>query len=627
MQRRADTRIGTGQADTRIRTGEASDPYPAPGQHVFDRRGFIRLTAGGLLVGVALPLLEACAPSVPPAQQAGGAGAAPAATTVAGTGASAAAKPTSTFPSFYPATTGPKPDFASAGPQYEDGFSNYPTDNPKSWTKAPPGTGSNVIIFSQARGVGSNTPPVPYDQNPAWKEINKQLNANVQFSIAPAADYGTKLAAIMAGGDLPDIIFFQGGLGGTNATSSTVGASATTNLPAFLQHSMADLTPYLAGDAIKDYPNLAAIPTFAWKNSGCAYDGHLYMWPVERYRPLNMMFRNTGIWDKELGDNYVPKNADDFKRVLVQLNRPKEDRAAIIGTNIQYNLQVFPAMFGAANNWGLDASGKLVKDIETPQYKEAVGYIRDLFAAGLYQPDFINTINAATSTAATNAFAAGKGASIVYTFGVNWSTLWVTSQAAKPPVSFLPIGLFPAHDGGTPGHFLGPGFIATNAMKKGSPDRIQELLRLVDWMAAPFGSQEDLLLTYGLKDVEYTLDAAGHPVQMPGKAAETQSVPWQYVVQHPQVMFFPNYADYAKLEYDAEHALIPAGIEDPTWGLVSPALSTAGPSVSQLVLDTLTDIIVGRRDLSEYDQMVKDWQTKGGNQVRTELQQALAASG
>ena len=106
-----------------------------------------------------------------------------------------------------------------------------------------------MTIFSQARGVGGNTPPTPFDQNPAWKEINKQLNANVQFTIAPAADYGTKLAAIMAGGDLPDIIFFQGGLGGTNATSSTVGASATTNLPAFLQHSMADLTPYLAGDA------------------------------------------------------------------------------------------------------------------------------------------------------------------------------------------------------------------------------------------------------------------------------------------------------------------------------------------------------------------------------------------
>ncbi len=72
----------------------------------------------------------------------------------------------------------------------------------------------------------------------------------------------------MAGSDLPDIMFFQGGIGGTNATSNTVGASGTSNMPAFMQHALADLTPYLGGDAVKDYPNLAAIPTFAWKNSG-----------------------------------------------------------------------------------------------------------------------------------------------------------------------------------------------------------------------------------------------------------------------------------------------------------------------------------------------------------------------
>jgi putative aldouronate transport system substrate-binding protein len=91
-------------------------------------------------------------------------------------------------------------------------------------------------------------------------------------------------------------------------------------------------------------------------------------------------------------------------------------------------------------------------------------------------------------------------------------------------------------------------------------------------------------------------------------------------------MFFPNYPDYAKLEYDAEHVLIPAGIEDPTWGYFSPALSAQGPSTGQLVLDTLTDILVGRSDMSAYDQMVKDWQRRGGNQMRSELQAAIAAA-
>jgi putative aldouronate transport system substrate-binding protein len=383
---------------------------------------------------------------------------------------------------------------------------------------------------------------------------------------------------------------------------------------------MADLTPYLGGDAAKDYPNLAAIPTFAWKNSGCSYNGKIYMWPVERYRPLNMLFRNTDLWDKEIGANYVPTDAADFKRVLQQVNRPRDDRYGIVGTNVQYNLQVFPALFGAPNGWAVD-NGKLTKDIETPQYREAIDYVRDLVASGLYYPDSL--VNPATN-AGVNAFAQGKGAIMVYTFGVNWSTLWSQSQAVKPPINFLPLPLFPGHAGAQPGHFLGPGFIVTNGMKKASPDRIQEILRIVDWLAAPFGSAEDLLLTYGLKDVEYTLDADGHPVQNKGAAADTQSVPWQYIVQHPQVMFFPNYPDYARLEYEAEKMLIPAGIEDPTWGYFSATLSTAGPAVGQMVIDTLTDILVGRQDMTAYDQMVKDWQSKGGNQIRSELETALA---
>jgi len=577
-----------------------------------NRRGFVRLSLAGVLAGAAIPLLEACTavPSAPAAS--GGAPTAP----------KAAAKQPNVYPTFRPVTTGPKPDFASSGPQYEDGFTNFPKDNPKSWTKSPPGNGTNVSVLSQARGIGGNTPPTPLDNNPAWKEVNRQLNANVTYTITPTPDYQAKLAAVMSGTDLPDIILFQGGLGGTNATSSTVGASSTTNLPAFLEHSMADLTPYLGGDAVKDYPNLAAIPTFAWKNSGCAYNGKIYMWPVERYRPLNMLFRNTDIWDKEVGANYVPTDAADFKKALVQVNRPKDDRYAIVGTNIQYNLQVFPALFGAPNGWAID-NGKLTRDIETPQYKESIAYIRDLVASGLYYPDSL--INPASS-AGVQTFAQGKGAIMVYTFGVNWSSLWTATQAAKPVVNFLPLGLFPGHTGQKPGHFLGPGFIVTNGMKKGSPERIQEILRIVDWLAAPFGSAEDLLLTYGIKDVEYTLDANGHPVQNKGAAADTQAVPWQYIVQHPQVMFFPNYPDYAKLEYEAEHMLIPVGIEDPTWGYFSSANSTQGPSISQTVLDTLTDILVGRRDISEYDQMVKDWQQKGGNTIRGELESAIAAA-
>ena len=60
--------------------------------------------------------------------------------------------------------------------------------------------------------------------------------------------------------------------------------------------------------------------------------------------------------------------------------------------------------------------------------------------------------------------------------------------------------------------FLGTRMITTTAMKKAPDDRVQELLRMLNWLAAPFGSQEDRLLSFGVPDVDYTLDAKGNPV-------------------------------------------------------------------------------------------------------------------
>ena len=36
------------------------------------------------------------------------------------------------------------------------------------------------------------------------------------------------------------------------------------------------------------------------------------------------------------------------------------------------------------------------------------------------------------------------------------------------------------------------------------------------------------------------------------------------------------------------------------------------------------DIIAGRRPFSDYDGLVQAWQAGGGNQIRTEFQQAIA---
>jgi putative aldouronate transport system substrate-binding protein len=575
------------------------------------RRRFIR----GVILGGGLPLLAGCglaAPAAPAgtsAQSAPPSTVAPASLTAVPAGASKAA---SAYPGYVPTTGGPKPDFPSQGPLYEDGYSTYPKNPVKALPADPPGLGSKVACYTNN---SAPAPPTPYDQNPAWQATNKGLNATVEFTIIAQADYTTKLATVMAGNDLPDIMMIPG---------VSIQNPGIANLTQFLEAKAADLTPYLAGDAAKDYPNLAALPPFAWKNSACARNGKLYMIPIERYYPGSMLLKNSAVYDKLVGPGYVPKNADDFKRVLQELTRPSENQWGMGNyANQMFYIYYYAAMFGAPNTWALDASGKLTRDIETPQYKEAVAYVRDLVASGLYHPD---ALTIADSTIARNNFIGSKYVLDVETFGNAWQDGWTRGPKLSPPVVPQAVLPFAAHDGGNPQHYFGKGYLTTTALKQAPPERIKELLRIINWLAAPFGSAEDLLLTVGVKDDDYSLDAQGNIAPTAKSNTDANSVPWKYIVQRPQVAYWPGIPEYAKAATDFEKVVVPVGVADPTLGYASATFDAHGVQLSQALTDGITDVLAGRRPLGDFDQIVKDWQNNGGNQMRTELQQAIAAS-
>lgn len=510
------------------------------------------------------------------------------------------------YPTYLPAQSGPPPDFPSNGPLYEAGFKDYPATRFKAWTKNPPGAGTDVLAL-----VVVTRPAVPnaLDHNPAWQQINTQLNVNFAFNRPPAADYSSKLATIMAGNDLPDIMCFRNGLNGTP------------NLPQFLETAMADLTPYLGGDAAKDYPFLAALPTYGWKNGGCAYRGKLYMIPAMTPVLGNGFFRNVNIYDQEIGADYIPKDAADFKRVLQQLTRPSEGRWGIgewQGTG--FHITMFAAMFGAPNNWQSDVSGKLVKDIETSQFKEAVGYVRDLYTSGVYHPDALTTTD---NTAAGTGFTAGKWVIMVQGYAGTWQQQWFRALALDPPNSFMPIGPFAAQAGAKPGVFLGSGVSITTGLKKAAESRIRELLRVLDWLAAPFGSEEDLLLTFGAQGTDWTPDENGHPRPTQQSNADAAAVNWKNIVTHTPVANAVGLPDFARATVDVERQLIPLAVDDPTLGLVSPTDNARGVVLTNTFNDGVVDIIAGRRPLADYDQLVKDWQSGGGDTIRREYEQAI----
>ncbi len=574
--------------------------------HSTSRRQFLRLSAGVVTISLA----AACAPATPTSTTA---------PTVAPTRPAAGATTTSStsanaiFPAYKPLANALKPDFPSEGPQYDDGYNGYPANPVKALPAEAPGTGSTVKVMS----IALFPPPTPMEQNPAWQAVNKALNANMQIEVVTQADYPVKLGTAMAGSDLPDMLYIYARAG----SSSTL--AAATGMPQFLQSQAADLTPYLAGDAAKEYPNLAAIPTQAWKNAGCAYQGHLYMVPLHRYLPGQMFVKNVGAWDQELGKDYVPKNAADFKRVLQALTKPQQGFYGIVGAQDSVmHMSTWASIFGAPNGWRLESGGKLVKDFETPEYKAALDYARDLYASGVFHPD---SLNWQSNVIARTNFIAGKFA--VHRDPINgWQDAWRQALKQNPPFEVKPIPLFPAADGGKPQHFVTGGHLWATALKKSTPDRTKELLRIMNWLAAPFGSQEDQLLTFGVKGVDYTIDERGNPTLTQQGNTDANYVPWKYIAQHPLVFYSPDLPDYAKVMYETEHMMMPYAVTDPTFGQVSATDFSKGFTLTQRTNDAIVDMVVGRRPISEFDQVVKEWQVNGGEQIRKEYAESIAAS-
>ncbi len=521
----------------------------------------------------------------------------------------------SALPSYIPLANGPKPDYHSADPRVSDGFDNFPKPY-QSWTKAPPGTGSNVNVYA----IAYYPPPTPYDQNPTWHEVNKQLNANVQMNIFAGADNPVKFPTLMAGGDLPDIMHIF--LGITNAPPGVT---------EFMKSQCADLTPYLGGDAVKDYPNLAAIPTYAWQNSLSVIDGKLYQWPIHRYLPGaspngGYFFKNDEVYDASIGKDYVPKDADDLKRIFKQLNSPQTSVWAIgnIAT-LNYGLPGYLQMFGAPLIWSLDATGKLTRAYETEEYKAAVGYLRDVVAAGYMWAD------APGSTDSRSNLVAGKFVMSVEGFGNSWNDFWRRGLTlVNPPRHFKPLDPFRATTGDTPISYLTPGgYSSSNVMKKASPDRIKELLRIMDWLAAPFGSQEDLLLHYGIEGQDFTWDDKGvNPIPTQSGLMNAGYVPWQYLSQRPYAQYQSDLPNYASISFDVEQKLVNVGILDPTLQYYSKTqYASQGIQAQKTFSDAINEIILGHRPLSDYDGLVQTWRSSAGDQIRKEYLDSIAAGG
>ncbi len=483
-------------------------------------------------------------------------------------------------------------------------YSQYPREQVRSVAETP-GRGGEVSTFQ----VLFQAPP-PSD-NPWLTEFDQRLGAQVKTTFGAGDSYGQKVQTLMASGDLPDLAFVER-------------SAAPAVVKPMQQGAFTDLSEILAGGGIDAYPNLAKIPTYSWRNS--SIDGKIL--GVPRALPLvNGVTMYRADWAADLGLPEPPKNADEVKELLVGFTKgdhrgksaDKTWGLATLGNGVVWAHQ----MFRVPNDWRLEDDGTLINSIETDEYEAALVWLVDLWKAGAWHPD------AATLPVldSQELFMNGRIGLMPAGITPHYRSLVPALRKNDPSAQVTAVSA-PGHDGGDPVVHQDSGYfgIAAIPSEVGKDSaRLEELLRVINYWCAPFGSEEHTFINYGIEGRHFRYDDRGTPVAVDGDRPLTEVAGPSFLVQPLEAAFFFPGDDTAATEAQQNIAkAVPLSIDNPTRSLISETDTRQSAALGQLNDDYLYGIITGRRPISELAAWRDRWRSTGGDTIRKEFEAGLA---
>jgi putative aldouronate transport system substrate-binding protein len=287
-----------------------------------------------------------------------------------------------------------------------------------------------------------------------------------------------------------------------------------------------------------------------------------------------------------------------------------------------WDMGIIYPMFRVPNGWRVNDDGSMTSRIETDEYRMAVEFMADLYKEGAFHPDSAGM----QFEEALQLFKSGRtgihvdGGNI---YGKDGFIETIRQYAPEAEIErLIPFG----HDGGAgvtynlPGLF---GFTAIPITHEGNDERIHELLRIFDWLSAPFGSEEWLYKSYGIEGTHFEYNENGFPVRTDLGDQEEGGLT-AYIGGSLGVFTNADEPELGPLQMEEAKAIYELGIDDPTQGLFSPSAIDNNATLGQLVADTLSNIITGRDDISALDTLVSDWKSRGGDDIRAEYEAEYA---
>ncbi|WP_346657869.1 extracellular solute-binding protein [Streptomyces sp. 135] len=492
------------------------------------------------------------------------------------------------WPAYAPAD-GPAPDLVPTKEGVQAGYTKYPEKLVRAVSEKP-GDGKQKI---RVMTITYGTPPKPVGRNKYWQAVNEALGVEIEFTVVPDADFRAKMSTLMSGDDLPDVINFGGGY-------------VLPRESQFVKARCADLSEHLSGDAVKDYPNLANIPTYAWEGMG-RIAGRIYGLPVERAKVHGAMFINREAFDEA---GYRPgMSAPDFRAMAKEATQDK--RFALGASTVGFFGYLYHAMWhGAPNQWRIK-DGKVTDMYGTDAFKAALEYMAGLRQDGSYNADATSISQVDLKTQFHNG--------TVRSMTDGWGAVVSNAQGIKGEFT-LDVAEPYAVDGVTPVYQQNRGCFGYTVIKKASKERVKLMLRVLNWLASPFGTKEYELMHYGVEGTHFRYDKAGDPVATElGLVDSRTNLPFPYLMDAPQPLYYPGFPDLAKRLHAWQKKVVPLLVPDDHWGLMSETYNRQSATMDQIITDGVTAVVAGRKKLSDWDGIYKKWRSQGGERSAEEF--------
>ena len=446
--------------------------------------------------------------------------------------------------------------------------------------------GTTVIrVVAKDDGPSNEAAVKFYDE--LAKGLKKNENVDVKFELVevPQGNYAEKLNLMLMGGDIPDLIYFQGG-----------------DQQIAQQSLLEDLTPYIEKSKyIKDI--LQPYNEERLKN----YPYLLWIKPLDQKTPvIRKDWFDKMASSQELMNNPTPDNYYKFFKELVT-NPPGGAKKPAYGITVAGDIaeldSTFKMAFGINQTWLKKADGTYEYAKVSNQEKELLTFYNKLYKEGLLDPQYITK----QWDTKEKAFYDGEAAVISGTNGkvidlYNGKMKEVNGEQAE-------LVVLPAAKGAE------QGFGATDITKESRGFAISSqskhkdiVFKVLDYLASPQGQMLDRLGyendTYKIVDNQIELNEKYYN--------EWYARFWEPLNYQPEK---PLKTPLLSEPATKSQELVKSYYTKDNNFIIPEEYIANWDAMENLYKEYSTDFITGKRPLSDFDKYVKEWKKAGGDEL------------